>query len=307
MNESFGTRLRRERERREIPLAAIAANTKIALGLLEELEDDAVTRWPSGIFRRAYIRSYAQAIGVNPDTVAREFLELYPDPLDVEAGLETPPPPQSRSGSAATWILRRLKTAIGTDEPPASPARIEPPPDANIHPAAPPVTAVVPAATVYTQRTEDFSAAAALCTELARVSDPDDVPPLLERFARLLDAVGVVVWLSDDTGERLTPALACGYPDALVARISNMHRTAQNATAAAFRSAQPEIVTATEAGNGAIAIPMVTPSGCAGVLAAEIKDGGEQSEWVSAIGRIFAAQLGMLIAAPSAEARRAHA
>jgi GAF domain-containing protein len=153
----------------------------------------------------------------------------------------------------------------------------------------------------------DFSAAANLCTELARVIEPDDVPPLLQRLADLLDAVGVVVWLSDRTGQKLTPAMACGYPDSMVARISNVQRTAQNATAAAFRSAQPEIVTATDAANGAIAIPLMTPTGCAGVLAAEIKHGGEQSEWVSAVARIFAAQLGMLIATPSAEVRRAHA
>ena len=77
---TFGPRLRQERERRQISLASIAANTKINQSLLAALERDDVTRWPSGIFRRAFLRSYATAIGLNPDDVWKEFSERFPDP-----------------------------------------------------------------------------------------------------------------------------------------------------------------------------------------------------------------------------------
>jgi cytoskeletal protein RodZ len=83
MTDSFGTRLRRERERRKIALKSIAENTKIAIALLRGLECDDVSRWPSGIFRKSFIRSYALAIGLDPEPVVREFLELYPDPLQI--------------------------------------------------------------------------------------------------------------------------------------------------------------------------------------------------------------------------------
>src|SRR5437867_5208961 len=83
MTESFGTRLRLRRERQEIDLTTIAEQTKIKLSLLEALERDDVSHWPSGIFRRAFIRAYAHAIGLNPDVVVREFLEIYPDPIEV--------------------------------------------------------------------------------------------------------------------------------------------------------------------------------------------------------------------------------
>ena len=76
----FGGRLRLERERRRITLSSISANTKIGLGLLQGLERDDVSRWPSGIFRRSFIRSYAVAVGLDPDAIAREFLERFPDP-----------------------------------------------------------------------------------------------------------------------------------------------------------------------------------------------------------------------------------
>ena len=80
----FGTRLRKERERRRITLSSIAANTKISLSLLEGLERGDVARWPSGIFRRSFIKSYASAIGLDAEEITREFLERFPDPNEPE-------------------------------------------------------------------------------------------------------------------------------------------------------------------------------------------------------------------------------
>jgi cytoskeletal protein RodZ len=81
--ETFGTRLRRERERRHVALSSIAEDTKISASLFEALERDDASRWPSGIFRRAFIRSYAAAIGLDPDAIAKEFLERFPDPAEM--------------------------------------------------------------------------------------------------------------------------------------------------------------------------------------------------------------------------------
>src|SRR5260221_10164020 len=85
MPESLGARLRQRREREQIALTTIAEQTKIKLSLLEALERDDVSRWPAGIFRRAFIRAYANSIGLEPDVVVREFLELHPDPIEVVA------------------------------------------------------------------------------------------------------------------------------------------------------------------------------------------------------------------------------
>lgn len=91
--ESLGRRLRRERERRQIALASIAENSKISVSLFEDLERDNVSRWPSGIFRRAFIRAYAEAVGLDPEATTREFLDRFPDPHAPVA----PPAPPSRS------------------------------------------------------------------------------------------------------------------------------------------------------------------------------------------------------------------
>jgi transcriptional regulator with XRE-family HTH domain len=77
---SFGARLRAERERRHLSIATIADRTKILGALLEGLEHDDVSRWPeTGFYRRAFIRAYAVAIGLDPVPVIREFVERYPD------------------------------------------------------------------------------------------------------------------------------------------------------------------------------------------------------------------------------------
>src|SRR5437588_2199489 len=83
MAESFGARLRQQRERQQIALTSVAHQTKIGLALLEGLERDDVSHWPAGIFRRAFLRAYAQIVGLEPDAVVREFLEIYPDPAEV--------------------------------------------------------------------------------------------------------------------------------------------------------------------------------------------------------------------------------
>src|SRR5213596_2492767 len=83
MSERFGARLRQQRERQQIALTTIAEQTKISASLLEALERDDVSHWPGGIFRRSFIRSYAHAVGLEPDAIVHEFLELHPDPIDV--------------------------------------------------------------------------------------------------------------------------------------------------------------------------------------------------------------------------------
>src|SRR5262245_38329041 len=88
-SESLGARLRAARERRKVSIASIAESTKILGALLEGLEQDDVSRWPSGLYRRAFIRAYAVAIGLDPEPIVRAFLERFPDP---EEASTTPPP-----------------------------------------------------------------------------------------------------------------------------------------------------------------------------------------------------------------------
>ena len=73
----FGGKLRQARERRGVSLRQIAANTKISVGALEALERNDLSRLPGGIFSRAFVRSYAIEVGLDPDETVREFLERF--------------------------------------------------------------------------------------------------------------------------------------------------------------------------------------------------------------------------------------
>lgn len=75
---TFGPRLRSERERRGISLDTIASVTKVSADLWDGLERNDFSRWPSGIFARAFIRDYARAVGLDADDVVDEFCRLFP-------------------------------------------------------------------------------------------------------------------------------------------------------------------------------------------------------------------------------------
>jgi transcriptional regulator with XRE-family HTH domain len=107
----FGARLRHERERRQISIASIADSTKILGALLEGLENDDVSRWPIGFYRRAFLRSYATAIGLDPDVVWREFVERFPEP--VEAPLAAPPEAASRRARLRVSLSRQVSWFVG--------------------------------------------------------------------------------------------------------------------------------------------------------------------------------------------------
>jgi transcriptional regulator with XRE-family HTH domain len=340
MPESFGARLRETRERQHVALSTIGEQTKIKVSLLEALERDDVSHWPSGIFRRAFVRAYAHAIGLEPDVVVREFLECYPDPPEifahampgngVEDGRATDAAPirlkylvASAIGSVSRLRVRpnhkpeslldlattvpnpvsvaeapsvQPRLAIDEDvmaprltpaalaEPhpePTVPVQSEPEvaaaPEAAVAAAAPEVVASGDVASLPVDSDEpDLMAVAHLCSELARVQTTTDVPPLLGEMSKILDAIGVILWIWDPIASELRPAFTHGYSDRVVAQLPRVD-------------------------NGALAVPLMGPSSCAGVLAIELPERREDKESIRAYATILAAQLATLIgtAAPA--------
>ena len=143
----------------------------------------------------------------------------------------------------------------------------------------------------------DLMEVAELCTEFGRVETASDVQPLLQETARILDAVGLIVWTWDPIANELRPALAHGYSDRVLAQLPRVERGTNNATAAAFRAAQTCVVKSSGDVSGALAVPLMTPAGCAGVLAIELTHRREDRGSVRALATIFAAQLAALIGA----------
>ena len=188
-------------------------------------------------------------------------------------------------------------------EPESSPAattarmlRDLPPPVKPSVPAAAPVAATpVPAPVQPSAAAPRLVDAAELCVDLARVMDGRDLPALLERAAVLLEARGVVIWRADLASALLQPSVTHGYADKVVARLGALPIDGDNVTSLAFRSLRPQAVGGGAGTAGAIAVPLVTSSGCVGVLAAETRQGKPGSEVLS-LARIIAAQFSTMIA-----------
>src|SRR5213593_211735 len=90
----FGGKLREARERRGISLRQIANTTKISVAVLEALERNDVSRLPGGIFGRAFVRSYAVEVGLDPERTIQAFIAQFPHD-SIVAG-----PPSSQNAEA---------------------------------------------------------------------------------------------------------------------------------------------------------------------------------------------------------------
>jgi len=147
-----------------------------------------------------------------------------------------------------------------------------------------------------------LATAAKVCTDMARVMESKQLPGLLERTAKVLEASGLIVWVADPSGRELRPAMAFGYTDQVMARMGSIPCNAENAAARAFRAGELRTVTGDGSNNGALVAPLVTADGCIGVLSAEMKGGSEKDESSQALASIFAAQLATLVSPPASAA-----
>jgi transcriptional regulator with XRE-family HTH domain len=92
---ALGDRLKRHRERRGITLQAISQSTKIPAALFAGLERGDCSRWPVGLYSRAYVRAYAQAVGLNADETVDDFVSAFSATAHAD-GVEGAPAPVIR-------------------------------------------------------------------------------------------------------------------------------------------------------------------------------------------------------------------
>ncbi len=76
--DDFGSRMKHARVASGVALRDIATRTKISVSALEALERNDISRLPGGIFGRAFVRAYAEEVGLDPEQTIREFLEAFP-------------------------------------------------------------------------------------------------------------------------------------------------------------------------------------------------------------------------------------
>ncbi|MBZ5596840.1 MAG: DUF4115 domain-containing protein [Acidobacteriia bacterium] len=79
--DSFGARLKRERERQGISLDDISVSTKIGTRMLHALEEDHFDQLPGGIFNRGFVRAYARHLGMDEEQVIADYLAASGDSI----------------------------------------------------------------------------------------------------------------------------------------------------------------------------------------------------------------------------------
>lgn len=96
---TFGERLKRERELRDVNLDEVASATRIAPRFLEALENEQWEKLPGGVFGRGFVRSIARYLGLSEENLLSEY-----DLARGEVVTTTPLRPEERIPSAPKWV-----------------------------------------------------------------------------------------------------------------------------------------------------------------------------------------------------------
>jgi cytoskeleton protein RodZ len=88
--ESFGARLKREREQRKITLDDISVATKIGTRFLAALEEEHFDQLPGGIFNKGFVRAYARHLGIDENQAIADFVAASAPSLPESPPEETP-------------------------------------------------------------------------------------------------------------------------------------------------------------------------------------------------------------------------
>jgi len=83
---TFGERLKREREMREVTLKEVTTATRIGPRFLEALENEEWDKLPGGVFNRGFVRAIARFLGLDEENLLAEY--------DLAHGEPSMPPPQ---------------------------------------------------------------------------------------------------------------------------------------------------------------------------------------------------------------------
>jgi cytoskeletal protein RodZ len=96
---TFGERLKRERELREVTVKEIASATRIAPKFLEALENEDWNKLPGGVFGRGFVRSIARYLGLSEENLLSDY-----DLARGETAAPATQKPEERIPSPPKWI-----------------------------------------------------------------------------------------------------------------------------------------------------------------------------------------------------------
>ncbi|HEY1306624.1 MAG TPA: helix-turn-helix transcriptional regulator [Vicinamibacterales bacterium] len=76
--EMFVTRLRRQRLRARVSIEQLAEALRIKPELIAAFENNDLSEWPRGLYSRAWVRTYAATVDLDPVETVADFCRLFP-------------------------------------------------------------------------------------------------------------------------------------------------------------------------------------------------------------------------------------
>ncbi len=96
---TFGERLKRERELREVSLKEVTAGTRIGPRFLEALENEEWEKLPGGVFNRGFVRAIARYLGLDEENLLAEY-----DMARGEQSMPAPQPYENKLPRPPIWV-----------------------------------------------------------------------------------------------------------------------------------------------------------------------------------------------------------
>ena len=82
MTGDIGGRLRRAREHRGMSLRDAARQTRLPIAVLVAIERNDFASLPGGMFRKAYVRTLAVEVGLDPHEIAADYCAAFEPPIE---------------------------------------------------------------------------------------------------------------------------------------------------------------------------------------------------------------------------------
>ena len=98
MTDNIGTRVRQAREQRGLSLGDAARSTKLSTSVLRAIEQNDFASLPAGMYRKAYLRTVASEVGLDPLEIAADYEAQY------EAPIESTAPATQTVSIADRWV-----------------------------------------------------------------------------------------------------------------------------------------------------------------------------------------------------------
>jgi hypothetical protein len=109
----IGLELRQARERRGLTAHELSDITKISPRVLKAIETCNESALPAAVYTRAFVKTYAKEIGLNPEDTVRRYMAQFDPPEDLAPPLPAPDP----APAAARPNLIHFANTLGRGRP----------------------------------------------------------------------------------------------------------------------------------------------------------------------------------------------